>query len=176
MIGVARGVAASFFVALNSIMVKKKRPLADNDAWKITLRNNLSAGFLLLPVILFSGEVDITLTSEIARAIRFWGLLTISGALGILMPFAYAAQVKCASPLTHNVSATAKSGAQSLIAWLVCQNPINQMGALGIGVVFIGSACYGLARLNEMNAPKGPPALARPKAEEVELVKVSNAR
>lgn len=177
MIGVVYGVAASFFVALNSIMVKKKYPLVDNDAWKITLYNNLNASFLFLPVILFSGEVDTILTSENARTIRFWGLLTISGALGILMSFAYATQVKHTSPLTHNVSATAKSGAQSLIAWLVYQNPINQMGALGIGVVFIGSTCYGLVRLNEMNAPKEPPVVARPEAEEVGLakVKVSNA-
>eukprot|EP00172_Hildenbrandia_rubra_P002743 Plantae.Rhodophyta-Hildenbrandia_rubra.ctg38345.p1 GENE.Plantae.Rhodophyta-Hildenbrandia_rubra.ctg38345~~Plantae.Rhodophyta-Hildenbrandia_rubra.ctg38345.p1 ORF type:complete len:326 (+),score=23.36 Plantae.Rhodophyta-Hildenbrandia_rubra.ctg38345:458-1435(+) len=174
-IGVIYGLLSSFFVAMNSIVVKKKFPLVDNDPWKITLYNNLNASVLFIPIILCSGEPAGILASENARTQMFWILMTVSGALGILMSFAYAAQVKYTSPLTHNVSTTAKSAAQALIALLVYRNPINVMGYFGIAFVFIGSLCYGLVRLWEMKQKKQEPTHKETKQEEKELLSVEAA-
>ena len=173
--GVGYGLLASFFVALNSIVMKKKFPLVDNNPWKMTLYNNANAAVVFLPVIFYSGEVQTILQAEITRTGPFWILMTLSGGLGILMSFAYATQVKYTSPLTHNVSATAKSAAQSLLAWLVYRNPINALGAAGIMIVFLGSMAYTLVRMKEMNARKVESNDEPSKDEEVVLTKSTSS-
>lgn len=150
LVGVVFGVMSSFFVAMNAIFVKKKYPLVDNNPWKITLYNNLNASILFIPVIILSGEPQVILTSANARTLFFWTLMTIGGALGILISFASAAQIKYTSPLTHNVSATAKAAAQTVIALAVYRNPINILGAASIVIVLFGSLCYAIVRKREM--------------------------
>ena len=147
--GVAFGVLSSFFVAMNAITVKKKYPLVDNNHWKITLYNNLNASFVFIPIIILAGEPRVIVTSANARTLYFWILMTIGGALGILISFATAAQIKYTSPLTHNVSATAKAAAQTAIALAVCRNPINALSLTSIGIVLFGSLCYAVVRRRE---------------------------
>lgn len=148
--GVIFGVTSSFFVAMNSIYVKKKIALVDNNPWKITLYNNLNASFLFLPLILFSGEINTVLNSDLTRSFHYWVLLFLSGLLGVMISFATAAQIKYTSPLTHNVSATAKSAAQTVIALMVYRNPINFYGGLSVFIVLVASMLYTLVRRSEM--------------------------
>lgn len=148
--GVIFGVSSSFFVAMNSIFVKKKFALVDNNPWKITLYNNINASFLFLPLILFSGEIGVILNSPLTRTVNYWVLLILSGLLGVSISFATAAQIKYTSPLTHNVSATAKSAAQTVIALLVYKNPINVFGGLSVFLVLVASLLYTLVRRSEM--------------------------
>lgn len=150
LVGVLFGVTSSFFVAMNSIYVKNKFPLVDNDPWKITLYNNVNACFLFLPLIFVSGEIPILLTSELTRTPQYWALLACSGLLGVSISFATAAQIKYTSPLTHNVSATAKAAAQTIIALLVYKNPITGLGGLSVLIVLFGSLAYTLVRRAEM--------------------------
>lgn len=150
LVGVVFGVTSSFFVAMNSIFVKKKFALVDNNPWKITLYNNVNACFLFLPLILFSGEIPVLLTSPLTRSLEYWFLLACSGLLGVSISFATAAQIKYTSPLTHNVSATAKSAAQTIIALLVYKNPITSLGGLSVFIVLAGSLAYTLVRRAEM--------------------------
>lgn len=148
--GVVFGVTSSFFVAMNSIFVKKKFSLVDNDPWKITLYNNINASFLFLPLILFSGELSTLYNSPQTYTLMYWVLLFMTGLLGVMISFATAAQIKYTSPLTHNVSATAKSAAQTVIALLVYRNPINVYGAMSIFIVLTASMLYTLVRRSEM--------------------------
>ncbi len=76
--------------------------------------------------------------------------MTTSGVFGVLISFAAAAQVKYTSPLTHNVSATAKAAAQTVIALAVYRNPINFWGGLSVAIVLLGSLFYTLVRRMEM--------------------------
>lgn len=148
--GVVFGVTSSFFVAMNSIFVKKKFALVDNNPWKITLYNNVNASFLFLPLILFTGEIPLIMESELTRTMRFWVMLVLSGLLGVSISFATAAQIKYTSPLTHNVSATAKAAAQTVIALLVYRNPITPLGGLSVFIVLCASLMYTLIRRAEM--------------------------
>ena len=46
---------------------------------------------------------------------NFWGMMTVSGAFGFLIGLAVYIQIQATSPLSHNVSATAKSAFQSIL-------------------------------------------------------------
>lgn len=148
--GVLFGVTSSFFVALNSIYVKKKFALVDNNPWKITLYNNFNAVILFLPLIVVSGDLNTVMSSPSTRTIHYWAMLTLSGLLGVMISFASAAQIKYTSPLTHNVSATAKAAFQTVLALMVYRNPITVLGGLSVLVVLSGSLAYTLVRRAEM--------------------------
>jgi solute carrier family 35 (GDP-fucose transporter), member C1 len=150
MIGVIFGVTSSLFVAMNAIYVKKKFALVDNNPWKITLYNNTLASFLFLPLIVGSGELSVILSAPQLRTFHFWSLMCVGGLLGVGISFATAAQIKYTSPLTHNVSATAKAAAQTVIALIVYRNPITALGGLSVAVVLGGSLAYTLVRRKEM--------------------------
>ncbi|EME32879.1 sugar-phosphate:phosphate translocator, DMT family isoform 1 [Galdieria sulphuraria] len=150
LIGVISGVTSSFFVAMNAIYVKKMYPFVDNDPWKITLYNNVNACLLFLPFIYFSGEVNTLMSSENVSNPSFWIMLSMSGLLGILISFATATQIKYTSPLTHNVSATAKAAAQTAIALLLFQNPVTGLGLASICIVLLGSLSYSIVRRRDL--------------------------
>lgn len=63
--------------------------------------------------------------------------MVTSGVFGIFISFVVAAQVKYTSPLTHNVSATAKAVAQTVLGLLVCKNPITLWCVAGVVVVLL---------------------------------------
>lgn len=168
--GVIFGVSASFFVAMNAIYVKKKFPLVDNNPWKLTLYNNINASIIFIPLIVLSGEPQIILTSANIHKLSFWLMMTAGGVLGVCISFAVAAQIKYTSPLTHNVSATAKAAAQTVLGLIVYQNPITPWGGASVGIILLGSMFYTLVRRAEMkkkiadaeNAPKTTEADAKP--------------
>lgn len=148
--GVIFGVSASFFVAMNAIYVKKKFPLVDNNPWRLTLYNNINACVLFIPLIVyFDKPAQIWASPNIASA-KFWGLMTAGGVFGICISFAVAAQIKYTSPLTHNVSATAKAAFQTVLGLLVYKNPITIWGGLSVAVILFGSLCYTLVRRAEL--------------------------
>lgn len=51
-------------------------------------------------------------------------------------------QVKATSPLTHNISGTAKAAVQSLMAFYIWGNKATVKGVLGILLVIFGSGLY----------------------------------
>lgn len=165
LLGVVFGVTSSFFVAMNAIYMKKKFPLVNNDPWRLTLYNNANASVLFLPLIILSGEPAQILASPNIYRIAFWGMMTTAGVFGVLISFAAAAQVKHTSPLTHNVSATAKAAAQTIIALAVYKNPINGWGAASVGIILLGSLCYTIVRRSEMKKKSAEEASAKAEPE-----------
>lgn len=172
--GVLFGVSASFFVAMNAIFVKKKFPLVDNNPWKLTLYNNLNASLLFIPLIIAFGEPAIIVTSENIVKAKFWSMMTAGGVFGICISFAVAAQIKYTSPLTHNISATAKAAAQTVLGLLVYQNPITFMGGVSVAVILVGSLFYTLVRRSEMKKKLAAQEAAKAKAEELEKPLMAN--
>lgn len=148
--GVLYGVGASFFVAMNAIYVKKKFPLVDHNPWKLTLYNNVNACILFVPLILIFKEPAVIMESPNIVVPTFWGMMITGGVFGICISFAVAAQIKYTSPLTHNVSATAKAAAQTVLGLAVYRNPITVWGGASVGVILLGSMFYALVRRSEM--------------------------
>jgi solute carrier family 35 (GDP-fucose transporter), member C1 len=135
------------------------------------LYNNLNATIIFLPLIVLSGEVPTILESPTVRTLNFWLLMCLGGLLGVSISFATAAQIKYTSPLTHNVSATAKAAAQTVIALVVYRNPITSLGALSVAVVLGGSMCYALVRRGEMQRKTAADVAARKNADsETEII------
>lgn len=168
--GVVFGVLASFFVAMNAIYVKKKFPIVDNNPWKLTLYNNLNASLLFIPLIIGFGEPSIIVASENIVKAKFWAMMTAGGVFGICISFAVAAQIKFTSPLTHNVSATAKAAAQTILGLLVYKNPITIWGGASVAVILLGSLSYTLVRRSEMKKKMAAQEAAQSSEDEKPLL------
>jgi len=114
--GIIFGVTGSLFVCLNAIYTKRCMPAVDGNIWKLQLYNNVNAAFLFLPMMLFSGEHTVVMNFEHLSSHYFWVMMTMSGVFGIAIGYVTGLQIKVTSPLTHNISGTAKACAQTVIA------------------------------------------------------------
>jgi len=126
--------------------------------WLLSGVNNVIASVLFLPLILVSGEVDIILEhSDLLTNAAFWGSMLLSGVLGFLIGIATVMQIQATSPLTHNVSGTAKAAVQTVLGLLYFGNETNIMNMTGVALVLGGSLLYAYVRQQE-KAVAAPPA------------------
>lgn len=149
--GVFFGVGASACVALNAIYTKKFLPLVDENVWKITLYNNINACVLFLPLMFLTGEVSKVIHFQQIASLNFWTAMTIAGIFGFAIGFVTGLQIKVTSPLTHNISGTAKACAQTVIATSYSHEQKSSLWWLSNAVVLIASAAYTYLKKKEMN-------------------------
>lgn len=160
--GTVAGICSSLFVSLNSIFTKKVLPAVDDNHWKLTFYNNINACLLFLPLVFFF-EWEVLVGAVNAQLISgaFWSAMTVAGFFGFSIGIVTVLQIKATSPLTHNISGTAKAAVQSMMAFYIWGNPATVMGVLGIFTVLGGSLLYTLVKMNEsrnaMAAAKAPP-------------------
>lgn len=114
--GVIFGVLASACVSLNAIFTKRVMPVVDGSIWKLSYYNNLNACVLFLPLILAFGELPRIFGFSRVSDAHFWGMMVLGGVFGFAIGYVTGLQIKFTSPLTHNVSGTAKACAQTVIA------------------------------------------------------------
>lgn len=114
--GIAFGILASLCVSLNAIYTKKVLPAVDSSIWRLTFYNNLNACILFLPLLLLSSEFSTLYHFSKLGSVYFWGMMTLSGVFGFAIGYVTGLQIKFTSPLTHNVSGTAKACAQTVLA------------------------------------------------------------
>ncbi|XP_054828943.1 GDP-fucose transporter 1 isoform X1 [Eublepharis macularius] len=114
--GIVFGILASLCVSLNAIYTKKVLPAVDGSIWRLTFYNNINACILFLPFIFLSGEFQTLYHFDKLGSIYFWGMMTLSGLFGFAIGYVTGLQIKFTSPLTHNVSGTAKACAQTVLA------------------------------------------------------------
>jgi GDP-fucose transporter C1 len=119
MFGAFCGIASSIFVALNAIYTTRCLPCVDKNVWRLCLYNNFNACILFLPFIIMSGEISVVINYAKILNIPFWIAMTTAGLLGFSMGYVTGYQIQMTSALTHNVSGTAKSYVQTLIAVVV---------------------------------------------------------
>lgn len=149
LIGTVSGVLSSLFVSLNSIFTKKVLPVVEDNHWKLTFYNNVNATVLFIPLVLIF-EYDILresmqqLTSE-----EFWAAMTVAGFFGFSIGIVTVLQIKATSPLSHNISGTAKAAVQSLMAFYIWGNEPTIMGVLGIFTTLGGSLLYTFVKMGE---------------------------
>ncbi|XP_067849654.1 GDP-fucose transporter 1 isoform X2 [Heptranchias perlo] len=114
--GVMFGVFASSCVSLNAIYTKKVLPAVDGSIWRLTYYNNVNACILFIPLIVLTGELKTLYYFDKLSSSSFWGMMTLGGVFGFAIGYVTGLQIKYTSPLTHNVSGTAKACAQTILA------------------------------------------------------------
>lgn len=148
--GTIAGVLSSLFVSLNSIYTKKVLPAVDDNHWRLTFYNNCNAVVLFTPLIIFfelpalAAAVDNQLVNGV-----FWSAMFVAGFFGFSIGIVTVLQIKATSPLSHNISGTAKAAVQSAMAFYIWQNQPTVKGVLGIIFVLGGSLLYTLVKMKE---------------------------
>lgn len=150
--GVAFGVLASLCVSLNAIYTKRNLGVVDNNIWRLQLYNNFNAIFLFLPLMTVMGEFKVIYNFPMLTSAYFWGVMTLSGFFGIAIGYVTGLQIKVTSPLTHNISGTAKACAQTILAVSVYHEVKTSLWWLSNAFVIGGSGMYSKVRHDEMRA------------------------
>eukprot|EP00522_Entomoneis_paludosa_P016474 CAMPEP_0172449240 /NCGR_PEP_ID=MMETSP1065-20121228/7996_1 /TAXON_ID=265537 /ORGANISM="Amphiprora paludosa, Strain CCMP125" /LENGTH=199 /DNA_ID=CAMNT_0013200867 /DNA_START=105 /DNA_END=704 /DNA_ORIENTATION=+ len=149
--GTMAGILSSLFVSLNSIFTKKVLPAVDDDHWRLTFYNNVNASIMFIPLMIaFEAEpLMASWASGQLFSAPFWAAMMVAGFFGFSIGIVTVLQIKATSPLTHNISGTAKAAVQSMLAFYIWKNPATFMGVMGIFTVLGGSLLYTLVKMNE---------------------------
>ncbi|GFN77430.1 GDP-fucose transporter 1 [Plakobranchus ocellatus] len=166
-IGVLFGVMASASVALNAIFTKKILPLVDNNVWRLTLYNNINASFLFLPLMAIFGEIKVVYEFPLLSSVTFWNWMIISGIFGFAIGFVTGLQIQVTSPLTHNISGTAKACAQTVLACIYFREEKTSLWWVSNMVVLAGSGGYTEVKRQEMKQQHQVNVAAAEKQEEI---------
>uniref|UniRef100_A0A8C6U3K5 Solute carrier family 35 member C1 n=1 Tax=Neogobius melanostomus TaxID=47308 RepID=A0A8C6U3K5_9GOBI len=135
--GVVYGVLASACVSLNAIYTKKVMPAVDGNIWKLSYYNNVNACVLFVPLMIVFGEFH--------RVASFSRLV-----FGFAIGYVTGLQIKYTSPLTHNVSGTAKACAQTVIAVVYNASSKSLLWWTSNLMVLGGSSAYTWVKSLEM--------------------------
>jgi len=148
--GVVFGVSASLFVALNAIYTKKKLPVVDDNVWRLGLYTNLNAIVLFLPLMFFTREHHTIVNFPKLLDPTFWSVMFISGLFGFAIGYVTGLQIQVTSPLTHNISGTAKACAQTVIATVYYAEIKDYLWWFSNATVLFGSLAYTHVQMMDM--------------------------
>lgn len=157
--GVVCGVVSSVAVSLNSIYTKKALSHVKNDAWLLTFNNNANACLLFPAIVLYFERTKLIETYDMFTPV-FMGCVVMSGVLGFMIGIVTVMQIRFTSPLTHNISGTAKAATQSALAYAYWQNEVTIMACLGIFLVLFGSSLYTAVKIWEVEKVAPTPSKA----------------
>lgn len=159
-VGVVFGVLASLCVSLNAIYTKKVLPAVEGNLWRLQLYNNVNASAMLFLLCVLLGEVQTLQQFQHWSQPFFWVMLLSAGVFGIAIGYISGLQIKVTSPLTHNVSGTAKACAQTIIA-IVVNREIKSMLWWGSNAMVLGgSTAYTYVKMKEMEWEEKKKAMA----------------
>ncbi len=153
-IGIICGILASMCVALYAIFIKRSLPIVDNNVWKLQIYSNLNACLFLFPIMIIMGEVPVLLGFNFWTSPSFWGILLTSGVFGIAIGYMSSLQIQFTSPLTHNVSGTAKACAQTILGCFIYSESKTPWWWVCNFFVLGGSMAYAYFRSKDMEAAK----------------------
>lgn len=156
--GTIYGVLASLFVSLFSIYTKKVLPVVDGDIWALTFYNNVNACVLFVPLMIVFGEVPVVMSFKFLSSVNFWTMMTVGGVFGFAIGYVTGLQIKTTSPLTHNISGTAKAAAQTVLATQWFHETKTTWWWISNMVVLGGSLSYARVRQLEMKFAQGLPS------------------
>lgn len=151
-VGILFGVLASLCVSLNAIYTKKVLPVVDSNIWRLQLYNNFNAIFLFLPLMIICGEVQVIYGFHMLTSSYFWGMMFLGGLFGIAIGYVTGLQIKVTSPLTHNVSGTAKACAQTILSVTVNHETKTALWWFSNALVLGGSTAYTVVKHQEMKS------------------------
>jgi len=167
--GTMFGVVSSCFVSLNSIYTKKAGPIVKGNKWVLAFYNNVNASAIFVPLILLSGEQYTIMEHwDLLTSPAYWVRMSVAGFLGFAIGIVTVMQITMTSPLTHNISGTAKACVQTVLALMIYQNDTTVQAMLGVLLTVLGSGIYTFVRMREEDAEKEARAAAN-KAAAVHL-------
>ncbi|XP_045681491.1 GDP-fucose transporter 1-like isoform X1 [Phyllostomus hastatus] len=167
--GILFVVLTSLSISLNAIYTKKVLPALDGSIWRLTFYNNAISCVFFLPPLLLLGELrTLRLFVQLGRA-HFWGMMTLRGLFGLAISYVTGLQIKFTSPLTHNVSGTAKACAQAVLGVLYYEETKSFLFWASNLLVLGGSSAYTWVRGWEMKKVQEEPG---PKEDEKSSMKV----
>lgn len=91
-------------------------------------------------------------SSALLVSAYFWVVMLCAGVLGFLIGIVTVMQIQHTSPLTHNISGTAKACVQTILAYWIWKNDSTVKGNIGVFLVILGSGIYAFVRMQEMDA------------------------
>ncbi|XP_077502868.1 GDP-fucose transporter nac [Amblyomma americanum] len=148
--GVTCGVLASATLSMYSIYTKKMLPLVGDSVSLLTFYNNVNAVILFFPLVILFGEVPVIYNFPFLTDPVFWSLMLVSGVFGFMIGYVTMLQIHVTSPLTHNVSGTAKACTQTVLAVVWFSELKSVLWWVSNGLVLLGSAAYTRVRQLEM--------------------------
>lgn len=150
LIGTVFGVLGSLSLSLYSIYTKKTLPAVGGEIWLLSYYNNVYSVVLFVPLMLANGELERVWAYEHLAAPWFWAAMSVGGFCGLAIGYVTTLQIKVTSPLTHNISGTAKACAQTVLATQWFGETKTALWWLSNGVVLAGGALYTRLKQVEM--------------------------
>jgi GDP-fucose transporter C1 len=153
LIGTVFGVTSSAFVSLNSIYTKSTLPKVGGDKWVLAYYNNVNATLGFIPLMFMFGEHNTILEYwDLLYSSRFWLIMWVAGVFGFAIGIVTVMQINVTSPLTHNISGTAKACVQTLLALWWYGNETTAKAMFGVFLVIFGSFAYAYVKVLEDRA------------------------
>lgn len=150
LIGTIYGVIGSLSLSLYSIYNKKVLPFVNQEIWLLSYYNNFYSSLLFLPFLVFFGDFKSLYHYENLGALWFWASIFVSGLCGLAIGYVTSLQIQVTSPLTHNVSGTAKACAQTVIATQIYSESKSVSWWLSNLVILNASGLYAWFKQGEM--------------------------
>ncbi|XP_001605099.3 GDP-fucose transporter 1 [Nasonia vitripennis] len=143
------GVLGSLTLSLYSIHTKKVLPVVNQEIWLLSYYNNIYSVVLFLPLMLINGEFNTVYNYDKIGDLDFWSAMIVGGLCGFAIGYVTMLQIKVTSPLTHNISGTAKACVQTVLAthWYNESKPF--LWWLSNFIVLLASAAY--ARIKQLS-------------------------
>lgn len=150
LIGTMFGVIGSLSLSLYSIYNKKVLPFVNQEIWLLSYYNNFYSTILFLPFLVVFGDFKSLYHYEHVTALWFWASIFVSGLCGLAIGYVTSLQIQVTSPLTHNVSGTAKACAQTVIATQIYAESKSPSWWLSNVVILNASGLYAWFKQREM--------------------------
>lgn len=147
-IGTIYGVLGSLTLSLYSIHTKHVLPAVNQEIWLLSYYNNVYSIFIFIPLILINGEYKEIVEYNLFDEPFFWGIMIVGGICGFSIGYVTMLQIKVTSPLTHNISGTAKACVQTVLATYCYNESKPSLWWVSNFVVLFGSAAY--ARIKQL--------------------------
>lgn len=172
--GVIYGIASSLFTSLFSICTKKTLHKLNKNIWLLVLYNNINAVVLCTPFLILHGDIQALISDKVISP-TFWFLLSISGIMSFFISIVTNASIKYTSPLTHNISGTAKACLQTVIAVIYYHDHKSFLWWLSNLTILIASAFY--SRIKQVEMGQKMQALNETKlSEEISASQIETAK
>lgn len=150
LVGTIYGVVGSLMLSLFSIYTKKVLPNVNQEIWLLSYYNNAYSIILFLPLIMLNGELKVLCEYNNFDSLQFWIQMVIGGVCGFAIGYVTSLQIKVTSPLTHNISGTAKACAQTVLATQWFNETKNLLWWTSNVIVLTSSALYARFKQIEM--------------------------
>ncbi|XP_076677486.1 GDP-fucose transporter nac [Andrena cerasifolii] len=152
-IGTIFGVLGSLTLSIYSIHMKQVLPKLNQNIWLLSYYNNAYSVIIFLPLMVANGEHITVYNYDKIGSWLFWAAMVIGGICGFAIGYVTALQIKVTSPLTHNISGTAKACVQTVLATYWFNEKKSFMWWISNFIVLGASAIY--ARIRQLDLSKG---------------------